>query len=117
MHIFNEEIEIIKGEDIMEYPRYHLGCSGKLTFVETKIVTIVTNKKAVDKYNARAKIKQLNKDFYKCNKCNNLINVIIFPSWEGYVLMGKIRISKQEYWRIKEEYRKRQQQKELSHDT
>lgn len=100
-----------------EYPRYHLGCGGKLNFAETKIETIVINKKAVDRYNAKAVIKQFNKDFYKCDKCERLVNVIIFPNWEKYVLMGKIRISKQEYWRIREEYKKRQQQKELLHDT
>jgi len=96
----------------MDYPRYHIGCGGKLNFAETKIVTVITNKKAVEKYNARAKIKQLNKDFYKCDKCENFVNIVTFPSWEEYVLMGKIRVSTQEYWKIKEAHRK-----ELLHDT
>ena len=90
----------------MEYPRKHLACGGILNFAETKIVTIIMNKKAVDKYNARAKIKQLNKDFYKCNKCGQFISVISFPSWKDYVLKGKIR----------EEDRKQRQRKELLHD-
>jgi len=99
-----------------EYPRYHLSCGGTLNFTETKIVTVVVNKRAVDKYNEKAIIKQFNKDFYKCDKCKNPINVIIFPSWEQYVLMGKIRISKQEYWKLKNAYQARQQRKELLHD-
>jgi len=101
----------------MEYPRYHLGCGGKLNFAETKVVTLVVNKKAVEKYNAKSVIKQLNKDFYKCDKCENFVNVIIFPSWEQYVLMGKIRISKQAYWKLKDEHRARQQRKELLYAT
>lgn len=100
----------------MEYPRYHLGCGGKLNFAETKTVTVTVNKKAVEKYHAKAIIKQFNKDFYKCDKCENFINVVILPSWEKYVLMGKIRISKQEYWRIKEEHKKRQQRRDLPYD-
>jgi len=100
----------------MEYPRYHIGCGGTLNFVETKLVTVVVNKKAVDKYNARAKIKQFNKDFYKCDKCDKLINVIVFPSWEQYVLSGKIRIETWRYWKLKKEYQARQQKRELLHD-
>lgn len=99
-----------------EYPRQHIGCGGELKFVETKLVTIVTNKRAVEKFNAKAKIKQFNKDFYMCNKCKSLINIIIFPSWEQYVLMGKIRISTQEYWRIKEAHKVQQQRRKLLHD-
>ena len=99
----------------MDYPRYHIGCGGELKFIETKLVTVITNKRAVEKYDARAKIKQFNKDFYMCNKCENLVNVIILPSWEQYVLMGKIRISKQEYWEIREADNKRKQRKELLH--
>ncbi len=100
----------------MDYPRYHLGnCGGKLNFAETKLVTVVVNKKAVDKYGAKAIIKQFNKDFYKCTKCELFINVIILPSWEEYVLMGKIRIDKQAYWRLKEESRVRKE-RGLLHD-
>jgi hypothetical protein len=101
----------------MEYPRYHLGCGGTLNFAETKLVTIVTNKRAVDKYDAKAKIKQFNKDFYKCDKCKNFISVIVSPSWEQYVLMGKIRIEKWKYWELKKAYQARQQRRELLHDT
>lgn len=99
-----------------EYPREHLGCGGTLNFAETRLVTVVLNKKAVEKFNAKAVIKQFNKDFYKCDKCKTFINVIIFPSWEQYVLMGKIRIEKWKYWKIKEAYKARQQRKELLHD-
>jgi len=99
----------------MEYPRYHIGCGGKLNFAETKIETVIVNKKAVEKFNARAIIKQFNKDFYICSKCKKRTNVIIFPSWEQYVLMGKIRISKQEYWGIKNAYNARQKKAELLH--
>jgi hypothetical protein len=99
----------------MEYPRHHIGCKGVLNFAETKREVVVVNKKAVDKYGAKAIIKQFNKDFYKCTKCNVFINVIIMPSWEEYVLMGKIRIDKQAYWRLKEETRARQERRFL-HD-
>jgi len=92
----------------MDYPRYHLHCGGKLNFAETKVVTVVVNKRAVEKYNAKAIIKQFNKDLYKCDKCEEFVNVVIFPSWEEYVLMGKIRIEKWRYWKIKDAYRARQ---------
>ena len=99
----------------MEYPRYHLGCGGALNFAESKLVTVVVNKRAVDKYNAKAIIKQFNKDFYKCNKCEEFVNVIIFPSWEQYVLMGKIRIEKWKYWKLKKEHDIRHQKEGLLH--
>ncbi len=97
----------------MEYPRYHLHCGGKLNFAETKVVTVVVNKKAVEKYDAKAIIKQFNKNFYKCDKCEEFVNVIIFPSWEQYVLMGRIRIEKWRYWKIKEAHEVLQKKTEL----
>ena len=99
----------------MEYPKYHLNCGGKLDFAETVITTVVVNKRAVDKFNAKAIIKQFNKDYYKCDKCGALINIIVFPSWEEYVLKGDIRVSTWKYWEIKNAYKARQQRKELSH--
>lgn len=99
----------------MEYPRQHIGCGGNLNFAETKVTTVVVNKKAVEKYGDKAIIKQFNKDFYKCDKCETFINIIIFPSWESYVLMGKIRVPTWKYWEIKNAYKARQQRKELLH--
>ena len=99
----------------MEYPRYHIGCGGELNFAETKIETVIVNKKAVEKYGDKAIIKQFNKDFYKCNKCKSFTNVIILPSWEQYVLKGDIRVTTQLYWKIKNAYKARQQRKELLH--
>lgn len=98
-----------------EYPRHHLGCGGELNFAETKVVTVVVNKKAVEKYGDKAIIKQFNKDFYKCTKCKVFINVISFPSWEQYVLMGKIRVPTWKYWKIKEANRARQERRDLLH--
>lgn len=97
----------------MDYPRHHLGCGGVLNFAETKIVTVIANKKAVEKFKAKAIIKQFNKDFYKCTKCETFINVIIMPSWEEYVLMGKIRINKQAYWALREEHLAKQERRFL----
>lgn len=93
----------------MEYPRYHLNCGGTLNFARTEVVTVVVNKRAVDKYNAKAIIKQFNKDLYKCDKCEEFVSVVIFPSWEEYVLMGKIRVAKWKYWKIKDAHRAMQQ--------
>lgn len=100
-----------------EYPRHHLGCGGQLNFAETRVETVIVNKKAVEKFNAKAIIKQFNKDFFKCDKCKAFINVIIFPSWEQYVLKGDIRVATWKYWEIKNAYKARQQRKELLHGT
>jgi len=97
-----------------EYPRYHIGCNGQLTYAKTIIETIVLNKKAVDKFHAKAKIKQIEKEYYICDKCKALVNIISFPSYEQYVLMGKIRVTKQEYLRLKEKYATKKQNQEKS---
>lgn len=55
-----------------DYPKYHVNCGGELSFIETKHVLI--NKKAVEQYGAREKY--LSKDYYKCDKCGNTINLI-----------------------------------------
>lgn len=99
----------------MDYPRYHLNCGGELIFTETKHTVVVVNKRAVDRYGDKAVIKQFDKDYYKCDKCKEQINVIIFPTWEQYVLMGKIRVPTWKYWKIKDAYRARQQRRELLH--
>ena len=99
----------------METLRKHISCGGKLNFAETKLTTIIVNKKAVEKYGNKAIIKQFNKDYYKCDKCGALINIITLPSWEQYVLMGKIRVSTQEYWGIKNAYKARQERRGLLH--
>jgi len=85
------------------YPRVHVNCGGKLNFAKSIVETKVLNEFAVKKYNAKAKIKQFNKDLYKCDECDKLVSVIDFPSWEEYVLMGRIRLPKWQYRKIKKE--------------
>ena len=98
----------------MQYPREHLHCGGTLNFARSEVVTVTVNKKAMEKYGAKAIIKQHNKDLYKCDKCDMLVNVIDMPSWEEYVLMGRIRIEKWKYLKLRKEYDMRRK-KEQTH--
>lgn len=75
-----------------EYPRYHSNCGGELHYHETVTENIIVNKWAVKKYGEKARIKQMTKTYYLCNKCNDKVNIITFPSWEEYVMMGQIRV-------------------------
>jgi len=43
---------------------------------------------------------------HKCSKCGQIMNVIICPSFEDYVLNGEIRVTYNEYQRIKKAYEK-----------
>jgi len=79
----------------------HIGCGGNLTFEKTQIKEIILNKYEVKKFGAPKKVRKLIKNLYRCNKCNDLVNVISCPSWEKFVLMGKIRVSHQMYKAIK----------------
>lgn len=86
--------------------RPHIGCGlqrgGFLEFEKKETVTVVVNKHAVKKYGAKPIEKQLTKNFYRCDKCNNLVNVVVCPSWEDYVMMGKIRVPKWLYFKIRD---------------
>lgn len=81
--------------------RIHIGCGGSLTFEKEQRVNFILNKKAVERFGAKAIIKPITKNLYRCDKCNDLVNVITCPSYEEFVLRGKIRVSKEEYWKIK----------------
>jgi len=85
--------------------RKHIGCGsvkpGNLTYEKDVIENVVVNKRDVRKFGAEAKIKQITKSLFRCDKCNELINIVTCPSWEDFVLRGRIRVTKQEYWRIK----------------
>lgn len=94
-----------------EYPRYHFNCGGQLVFDHTEVENRVVNKRAVDRFGAKAIIKRISKTLYKCRKCGDLVNIITFPSWEEYVLMGQIRVDPRVYWAIKNRVRKEQEAK------
>lgn len=72
------------------YPRYHVNCGGELDFTETKHVVVVINKRDVDRNNAKAKIKQFDKDFYKCEKCKREVNIVVLPSLKDYEDNGEL---------------------------
>ena len=72
--------------------RIHIGCGGNLTFEKEVRENKVLNQRAVDKFGAKAKIRSINKQMHRCDKCRALINVITCPSWEEYVLRGQIRV-------------------------
>jgi hypothetical protein len=75
----------------------HIGCGGNLAFekntVEHKVIGMDRDHKPI--------IKSIHKTLYRCNKCNQLINCIVFPSYEEYVLRGIIRVSQTELWRVR----------------
>lgn len=79
----------------------HIGCGGVLTFEKEVVENVTVNARAVKKFNARPIIKQLTKSMHRCDKCHDLVNVISCPSWEDFVLRGKIRVSKEVYWKLK----------------
>lgn len=81
--------------------RPHIGCGGELTFETTEVENVIINKKAVKQFGAKAKIKQVTKNLFRCNKCNDLVNVITCPSWEQYVLSGRIRVAPHVYRALK----------------
>lgn len=79
----------------------HVGCGGVLTFEKTQTVEVILNKKEVRRFGMLKKVKQITKNLYRCDKCNDLVNVISCPSWERFVLMGKIRVEPHIYRAIK----------------
>lgn len=85
--------------------RPHIGCGGNLEYEKMEIVNVTVNKRDVRVSGAKAIIKQISKNLYRCDKCNDLVNVVSCPSYEDFVMSGKIRVSPQEYWRIKESRR------------
>lgn len=84
----------------------HIGCGGSLTYEKDVIENRTVNSLAVKRFGAKAIIKQLTKRLYRCDKCNDLVNVISCPSWESYVLSGKIRLPKAEWERFKNDRRR-----------
>lgn len=84
--------------------RPHIGCGGNLTYEKMETVDVTVNKRDF-RNGAKAIVKQISKNFYKCDKCEELVNVISCPSYEDFVMSGKIRVSSAEYWRIKESRR------------
>lgn len=46
--------------------------------------------------------KEDRKTFFKCRKCKTLVNIAICPSYNQYVLSGRIKVSPEEYDRIKD---------------
>ncbi len=83
----------------------HIACGGYLEYEADELVNVVINKRAV-KFGAKAIIKTITKHLFRCDKCDGLVNVVSCPSYEDYVLNGKIRVSKAEYWRIKNDRRR-----------
>lgn len=97
----------------MKYDKLpHIDCGGTLTWEIDKITKVVLNKEAV-RNGAVPKVKELNKAFYRCDKCNELVHVISCPSWEDYVLNGKIKVNDATYWAIRNARDKRYKQEEL----
>jgi hypothetical protein len=78
----------------------HTRCGGELIFSRAETVKAGKN--------------TIQKNLHRCDKCGALINIILMPSYEEYVLNGAIRVQKQEYIAIRDRYnRMMQRQKEL----
>jgi hypothetical protein len=45
--------------------------------------------------------KEDRKTFYLCNKCEQSVNCALCPSYNQYVLSGRVRVTREEYHRIK----------------
>jgi len=72
----------------------HVNCGGELKFSHTKKVKL--------KHSGQI----IRQQMYECQKCGQLVNVIDLPSYEQYVMMGQIRVTKQEYKAIIDQYKK-----------
>jgi len=79
----------------------HVGCDGNLSFERTQVIEVILNKSDVRRFGMPKKVKTVTKQLYRCDKCNDLVNVISCPSWERFVLMGKIRVEPHIYREIK----------------
>lgn len=78
--------------------REHATDKGKLIFHHTK------------KENFKGRI--MTKDYYQCEKCKQIMQVITMPSYEEYVLRGQIWVEYEELTRIRknDEYRRKKQE-------
>jgi len=63
---------------LSDYHR-HIGCGGDLSFHH----------------------KEDRKTFFQCSKCGQLVNCAVCPSYNQYVLSGRVRVTREEYERIK----------------
>ena len=98
----------------------HLGCActvpGALSYEKDIVEQVIMNKRDVKRYGVPPKTKEVTKSMYSCNKCNELVNIVSCPSWEDYVLSGKIRVAKYLYWELRnardKRYKKEQMEKQ-----
>ena len=49
--------------------------------------------------------KVIEKSFFRCSKCGDIVSVIIMPSYEQYILMRRIKVSDKEFERVRDRYR------------
>jgi len=66
----------------------HASCGGELVFHHTE------------------KTPRGKKYYYKCQRCGQIVNCILWASYDELVMRGQIRVSKEEYRYIKEKYRR-----------
>lgn len=69
----------------------HISCGGNLEYLGKK------------SFNVRNKV--ITKDIFHCDKCNQDISCFLNPSYDDYVLAGKIRVSWWELRRVKNKYK------------
>lgn len=100
--------------------RPHIGCGGNLTFDKEQTVWLIMNARQfgvakvyteeselqrvirmLEHYGKKPIVRSVTKNLYKCDKCKDFVNVIGCPSWEDYVLQGKIRVDIKQYLKIK----------------
>jgi len=91
--------------------RIHIGCGGDLSYEVTKTYWKILNARALGvkfmydnedelirvenmlkKWGQTPIIKSVTKNLYRCDKCNELVNVITCPSWEQFVLDRRIKV-------------------------
>lgn len=60
----------------------HVGCGGNLTYSHTDRKTVTKHFRSQKTGKMVTKEKTIAKDMFRCDKCNELVNCILYPSYE-----------------------------------
>lgn len=81
----------------------HIGCGGLLTFDRKETKVLQRQDGSVIKGKDGNPIVR-EKNLYLCNKCYELVNRIICPSYDEFVIQGRIRVPWWELKKIRKKY-------------
>ncbi|MFP4017789.1 MAG: hypothetical protein ACLFUH_00925 [Bacteroidales bacterium] len=88
----------------------HVGCGGYLDFHHVDSI-IKKNRRGKVIKDRRGKPVTIDKTYFKCSKCGKLVNCIIWQSYEELVMTRQLWVSKPEYLRIKQKWKRLEEAK------